>query len=311
MGKSEDVGYRGLVFDIQRFSLHDGPGIRTLVFLKGCPLRCLWCDNPESQNTESEIVESPTKCIRCGNCFQICPQGAISPDKWFIDRKKCTQCQKCVEVCPSGARDLIGKKMSGEEVMKEIRKDVIFYRRSGGGVTLSGGEPAYQPQFAARILKDCKEEGIHTAIETCGAVPWEQLVQLLKFTDLVLYDFKHANPDEHQRLTGKSNELILDNLRNIATRKTGIDLQVIIRVLVIPGYNDSQENILSMIEVLNRLNEIKEIHLIPYHELGVNKYKKLNRKYILKGTPRLTNKNSLEEMKSLFTHKGLQAHIIE
>jgi len=310
MGKSEDVGYRGLVFDIQRFSLHDGPGIRTLVFLKGCPLRCLWCDNPESQNTEPEIAESPIRCIRCGNCFHVCPTGAISPDRWFIDRQKCIQCLKCVKICPSGARDLIGKEMSVEEVMKEIRKDEIFYRQSRGGVTFSGGEPAYQPQFTTCILKDCKEERIHTAVETCGAVPWKQLVRLLKFTDLVLYDLKHANPDEHKRLTGKSNDLIIDNLRKIVTYKNKMNLEVIVRIPLIPGCNDSKENILSIVEVLNSLNEIKKVHLLPYHELGISKYEKLNRKYILKGTPRLT-KNSLEEMKSLFTHKGLQTHTIE
>ncbi len=210
MSKVEDK--RGIIFNIQHYSIHDGPGIRTTVFMKGCPLRCIWCQNPESQASPPEIFFNVETCTGCGKCVQACPNGAIE----IIDghsktnRKLCSGSGKCAEVCPNEARSLMGRYVSAAEVFKEVDGDSIFYQRSGGGVTLSGGDPVAQPEFAISILKLCKNAGIHTAIETSGCAKWGTLKQILEYVDLVLYDFKQMDPIEHKKHTGVSNSLILE-----------------------------------------------------------------------------------------------------
>ena len=200
-GASEQV--EGTVFDIKRYAVHDGPGIRTTVFLKGCPLRCLWCHNPESQDPRPEIMYHDNLCVECGECVKVCPAKAQTLDREHkIRRDLCTKCGRCVEACYAGALKLMGRNMTVEEVLRELEKDEHFYRRSGGGVTLSGGEPASQPSFTTVLLKECKGKGYHTVLQTCGHVGWPNLEQILRYTDLVQYDVKHMDPGRHLRIQG-------------------------------------------------------------------------------------------------------------
>ena len=220
-------GVEGLIFSIQRYSLHDGPGIRTIVFFKGCNLRCLWCHNPESQSAVPELMSYPDKCRNCGACTAFC-------SKAFTDA--CSKCGSCASVCRYGAREKCGKKESADDVFDVILKDRDYYEVSGGGVTLSGGEPLLQPEFAAAILEKCRENGIHTAIETAGNVPSETLERLMPLTDLFLYDIKCIDTELHKNLTGVSNDLILSNARLL--QNSGAE--VIFRMPVVPGFNDSE-----------------------------------------------------------------------
>jgi pyruvate formate lyase activating enzyme len=276
-GNSTVRGEKGVVFNIQRYSIHDGPGIRTTVFLKGCPLSCLWCQNPESQSIKPELFYNTERCVGCGKCITICPAKAIEmgDGKVATDRNICTGCGLCVDACPEDARELMGKYMTVEEVVEEVMKDTIFYQRSGGGVTLSGGEPFAQPAFSANILRLCKEAGAHTAIETCGYTPWEIMEQVLQYTDLVLYDIKHMDPAEHIKLTGVSNDLILENARRIWHER---HIPLWIRVPVIPGYNDSPANIDALAGfIVNELSPFLQVYLLPYHRLGESKVQQLER----------------------------------
>jgi len=268
---------KGRVFNIQRYSLHDGDGIRTLVFLKGCPLSCLWCANPESQKAIPEVGFIASRCTgaaaECGGaCLSVCPVEAISldsEDKPIIDRKVCDACGLCAKVCPEGALKVVGDLMSVDQVIAEVEKDRPFYRRSGGGVTIGGGEPLVQPRFTAELLEAAHEVYINTALETCGLAPWKHFEAVLKHVDLLHIDLKHMDSVRHKEVTGQSNELIVDNLRRIPSVKS---LQeVIVRIPVIPGCNDSTDEIRDMAEFLLRLG-YKQIELIPYHRMGVSKY---------------------------------------
>jgi len=269
---------KGLVFDIKRYAIHDGPGIRTTVFFKGCPLSCLWCDNPESQRFTKEFIFWPERCLHCDACVVVCKEKAIIKNEGHrgVEETKCNYCGDCIQECYSEALQIIGREMSVEELVTEVEKDVDFFRESGGGVTFAGGEPFSQPDFLIDVLKGCKGRNLHTAMETCGSVSWDILERVSPYVDLFLYDIKHMNEDKHKALTGVSNRLILSNLERIAAMN-----QVIVRMPLIPDINDDEENIKAVATFLSRLGKIEEVHLLPYHRLGVSKYEKLKKEYKL------------------------------
>ena len=264
----------GTVFDIQRYSIHDGPGIRTLIFLKGCPLMCLWCANPEGQRFEPSLIFIDRLCISCQKCVSTCPTGAIIASgpgiQW--NKEQCDECFKCVEVCPSRARQVCGNLFTVEELLDEVEKDRSFYRRSGGGVTLGGGDPLNQPEFCREFLKEAKKRNLHTAIETCGYSKWSHLQGIMEYTDLLFMDIKHMNPSQHKKLTGRSNELILENIKRASSVVDGDGKEIIIRIPVIPTLNDSEDNIRATTEFVQGLKKIKKIELLPYHNMGQAKY---------------------------------------
>ncbi|NBJ68046.1 MULTISPECIES: glycyl-radical enzyme activating protein [Clostridia] len=267
----------GTIFDLQRFSVHDGPGIRTIVFFKGCPLRCEWCCNPESQHFKRQLMVLTENCIDCRLCEPVCPVGAISFTPGVtIDRDKCIDCGKCANVCFSGALTMTGKEMTVEELIRELRKDEIHYRKSNGGITLSGGEALAQPDFAAELLQACQREGWHTAIETAAFSSKEALEKVLPHLDLVLLDIKHANSVKHYKHIGQPNDLILKNAQIIANYP---NVELSIRVPVIPKFNDTPEEIAEIAMIAKKLGDIKMVHLLPYHGYGANKYASLDNDY--------------------------------
>lgn len=266
----------GLVFDVKHFAVHDGPGIRTTIFLKGCPLRCIWCHSPESQNPFIEVAFHPELCIGCYACIEVCQTGALHIGEGRIRRGLCNRCGRCAETCYSGALAKIGDYVSVENLLIEVEKDDVLYEASGGGVTLSGGEPLAQPQFASALLKASKGRGYHTSLETCGHAEWRVFRRILGDVDLILYDLKHMNPFIHKELTGVDNDLILSNLEKIARSRSSL----IVRVPVIPGLNDSSDNVEAMGNFLGAL-DIKTVELLPYHRFGVSKYASLGREYSL------------------------------
>jgi pyruvate formate lyase activating enzyme len=276
---------KGRVFNIQRYSIHDGSGIRTLVFLKGCPLRCLWCSNPESQKSGPELGFIEARCVGddvCGMpCMSACPDDAIhlnGKGKPAIDRTGCNACGKCADVCNHDSLKLVGKDMSVDEVLAEVEKDRSFYRRSGGGMTIGGGEPLAQYKFTAELLEAAEDAYLHTAIETCGHALWKHFEIVLKHVDLLQVDLKHMDPEIHEKLTGQTNDLILDNLKKIPSIKDPHD--VIIRIPVIPMFNDSAENIKETARFVAELG-FTQIELIPYHRMGVSKYAQYGMAYPL------------------------------
>jgi len=271
----------GTIFNIQRYSIHDGPGIRTTVFLKGCSLNCWWCQNPESQLSGQEIVFWEDRCIGCGACSTICPSGAIQIKNGIpvTEKEKCILCGKCIEKCPALAREMIGKKMTIEEVLKEIEKDLVFYEESGGGVTFSGGEPLGQSEFLEELLNDCREKKIHTAVDTSGYVSWGILNKIHSKVNLFLYDLKIMDSERHKKYTGVSNEIILENLKKLSW----VHNNIFVRFPLIPGINDNYQNIKEMGEFLSSL-KIAQVNLLPYHYIGVDKYRRLGRIYHLAAT---------------------------
>lgn len=274
----------GRVFDIQHFGVHDGPGIRTLVFLKGCPMSCAWCCNPESRSPEPQLRYIHNRCTACYGCMAVCPAGAIFPDngKVAIHFEACKTCpdKPCITACNYGAITLTGYSISSERLMEIIRKDIPFYRNSGGGVTFTGGEPLAQPEFLAAMLEQCKSEGIHTAVETCGCAKQDHFERILPLTDLFLYDLKIVDPDSHRQYTGKDNRLILDNLAWLVGQKA----RIIIRFPLISGITDREENTRAVLSLMETLG-LDEIHLEPGHDLGVAKYAQLGMQYRLDGLP--------------------------
>ena len=264
---------KGMVFDIKRFAVHDGPGIRSTVFLKGCPLSCVWCQNPEGMRREADIAFFRSRCIACGICGEVCPEGAQqSSAETKIDRARCVVCGRCAEACPAGALVKIGEEMTVDEILDEVLRDRHFYEGSGGGVTISGGEPLHQPQFASALLKALKESGIHTALDTCGYAEWKVLDGLLPHCDLVLYDLKMMDRHSHLKYTAVDNTFVLNNLSILAGRS----VPLIVRIPIIPGFNDTEEEIRSIADVLSSLG-IENVELLPFNTLAASKYAQLGR----------------------------------
>ena len=293
-----------LVTNIQGYSIHDGPGIRTVVFLKGCGLECQWCSNPECISPHPEVGFIKTLCTQCGKCAEVCPEGALVYEAGKlprIDREKCTGCGACSEVCSYEAIVLYGKQMNVDEVFDAVNRDKIFYQASGGGVTVSGGEALLQPQFVRDLFEQCHRAGIHTCIETSGYAAESAFRQVLPYTDYVLYDLKHLNSEKHRRYTGKPNSLILSNARTVAA--SGVE--TLFRMPLIPGINDDMQNIRETADFLQGLgNNALRIELMPYHRLGKGKYEALDRQYLLPEV-RSPEPEHLESIKKIFRDNGI------
>jgi choline trimethylamine-lyase activating enzyme len=292
--KAAMIERKALIFNVQKYNMYDGPGIRTLVFFKGCPLRCKWCANPEGLEKKYQVLYKRNSCIDCGACVSVCPVGihSISKEhKHEVNRSiDCIGCRKCQEVCTEAALSIVGEIKTISELMEIIEEDREFYAVSGGGVTLGGGEVTMQSEFAANLLMVCKQEGINTAIETCGYAKKEAILQIAEFTDLFLYDIKHIDPERHYKLTGVHNERILENLKELLHRRYNVK----IRMPLLKGINDSQEEIEKVIEFLMPFRDYKNfkgIDLLPYHKLGVNKYTQLEKEYPIEGDPSLTEED--------------------
>ena len=309
---------KGIIFDIDRFATHDGPGIRTTIFLKGCPLSCLWCHSPESQSARPELLFRPDKCVACGLCEQACPRGALklkeqafphgalkmSESSAVLDRSRCDQCGICCETCYSGALELAGREVSVEEIVERVARDAPYFTTSGGGVTLSGGEPLAQPEFTNELLSAFKEKGIHTAVETTGYCPWESLSRISEVTDLFLYDLKAVDDAIHRRYTGVSSERIIENLKRLCAGEN----EVQVRVPCIPGVNDSPEQIGNLSAVAAAAGA-RSIALLPYNGAAAAKYAWIGREYELDGAGRQDN-SFMEALAAACRENGLVVQIV-
>lgn len=294
----------GLVFNVQRYSVQDGPGIRTTVFLKGCPLDCAWCHNPEGLSREPQIMTVETRCLRCGECLQACPHGEkTSTEPLPVNVPHCQWCGACIAACPTGSRQFVGNRMTPGEVFKTVLRDRIFYEESGGGVTFSGGEPLSQPEFLRETLSLCRESGIHTAVDTCGFAPLPHLLSVAEVTDLFLYDLKLINDAAHRQFTGQSNRLILENLRALAKR----DIAIWLRIPVIPGVNDAAEDFRATAAFAASLGGVLQVNLLPYHASGVRKAERVGQANRLPRTEP-PEPESLNQALEIFRSAGLIVH---
>lgn len=292
-----------LLFNIQRFSTHDGNGIRTTVFFKGCPLGCLWCHNPESQSEKKQVLHNAERCVLCGKCVSNCPKGAISLWEGVLttDEERCIGCGICADECFNCAREIAGQEYTTAQVLDVIKRDKTFYAESGGGVTFSGGECLMYPQELTELLKECRQIGIHTAVDTCGFAPWESIEKTLPYTSIYLYDIKCMDPQRHKRLTGADNKLILKNLRLL--KENGADIWF--RLPLIEGANCDEENILATLALAQEIRP-SEVSLLAYHNTGSFKYSRLGRSAEKFSAP---TQERLEYIKALFEGKGFEVKI--
>lgn len=268
----------GRIVDIKRLAVHDGPGIRTTIFMKGCPLRCRWCHNPESIDLMPEIGYFPRKCIGCGKCAAVCPEHAhlFIDGKHSFKRERCTGCGRCVDACPTEALERYGRKISVEDAVAAVLADLTFYKQSGGGGTVSGGEPLLQDKFCAELFHRLKKVGVHCAVDTSGAVPWSAFESVLPYTDMFLYDLKHTDDVRHKEQVGASNRTIIANLRRLAQ----CDIPVEVRIPVIPGFNDDDDSMIATGKLLGELDNIIGVRLLPYH-LAHSKYLSVGHAYTM------------------------------
>ncbi len=297
----------GRIFDIQRYCIHDGPGIRTMVFFKGCSLNCPWCSNPESINKRKEIIFHQNNCQRCGNCINSCTKGALTfcNDDIILNRELCDNCYECIKNCPTAALRIIGDDLTLEKVIEIINKDDVFYRRSFGGVTFSGGEATLQHQFLLDLINELKDRGIHTAIETCGYGKWENLVKLFRKIDVIYFDIKIIDSSRHKQVIGVPNTIILNNAKRTIEE---FYEKVTFRIPIIPGYTDNRSNLQGIARYLKKCSFKKTIELVPYHRYGENKYLALNRDYLLRGVlpPSIIR---LKEIKEIIEKEGIKTKI--
>jgi len=301
---------KGLIFHTIHGSFVDGHGVRTTIFLKGCPLRCVWCCNPEGQQAYPEIKFTVSKCTGCGRCIDTCPVHALQYDsneqnkKVILDRQLCDNCGKCVDVCYEGALEIFGKYYTLEEIYNESKRDEQYYRSSGGGVTIGGGEPTFKPVFTYALMKKLQESGVHVAIDSCGYTKSEEGLRILKEADLLLYDIKGINGEKHYKNTGVNNETIISNLKMLDS----LGKEIIIRLPLIPGYNDSQEDLTAAAALLSSLKSVIRVDLLAYHEFGRIKHEQLGREYKLKGVKTLSDER-LQQIKEFFESYGLDVQL--
>ena len=286
----------GMVFDVKRYALHDGPGIRVTIHMKGCPLSCRWCHNPESRLSMPQVLFRKERCIACGACIDACPKGAVED--------LCSGCGACAVACPSGARELCGKEMSVDDVMAQILKESVFFDQSKGGITLSGGEPLYQPDFATALLKECRRRDIHTAVDTCGFVSRSVLMEALPFTGLFLYDIKHMDPEKHREYAGVDNEIILSNLEMLGTAGALIH----VRIPFVPEVNTDEKNLCSAGAFLGGVKGVAKVDLLPYHSAAEDKHRRWNLEYKLKGL-RAPSEEVLKQGARILESYGLKVEI--
>jgi len=296
--------YTAVVFTITRGSFVDGWGIRTTIFLKGCPLRCKWCCNPESQQPYPELGVTPSECNQCGACRGLCKFLTLESRGPVVDRARCTNCGKCAEVCPTKALAMFGEAYTVERAFQELMRDKAYYDRSGGGVTIGGGEATMSDKFTYALVKKLQEAGVHVAIDTCGYPVSPLALKVLEQADLLLFDLKGFDPERHRRDTGVSNEVIHDTLRHLGA----LGKDIIIRLPLVPGHTDDDETLRKEAALIASVGSVRRIDLIPYHDFGAVKYEQLGRPYKMAGTPRLPDER-VEEIRRIFEATGIPTQI--
>lgn len=304
-GAPDGLVLQGTIFHLARFAIHDGPGIRTVVFLKGCPLRCWWCHSPEGQLAGPELLLRRDRCIRCGQCLEACPHGAIrdAGDGFDTLAAECALCGTCAAACPTGAREIAGRTVTVHELLSEIERDIVFYDQSGGGVTFSGGEPLAQAAFLEAMLEACRERAIHTAIETSGFAPVDRFQAVAALADLVLFDVKLLDDERHRRVTGVSNRTILENLARLARWHRAVR----VRIPLVPGVNDAPADLDAIGRFVASLG-LRAVDVLPYHTAGAAKYARLGRPYLLADAPPAAPDTVASAVRALEA-SGLSVHV--